>query len=50
MRYNVHFNLQFINRDMCGEIEHTVRKHIEWATIWYIIQDHSMNICKEVVK
>ena len=32
------------------EIKHTIRMHIEWATFWYITQDHSIDAGKEVVK
>ena len=35
---------------MYGKVKHTIRKHIEWATFWYINHDHSMNVCKDVVK
>ena len=35
---------------MYGKVKHTIRKHIEGATFWYITQDHSMNVCKDVVK
>ena len=33
-----------------GRIKHIIKKHIDWATIWYINQDHSMNVCKDVIK
>ena len=45
----VHFNLQFLNKSMYGKIKHGIRKHIEWATSWYIDQDHSTDVCKDVV-
>ena len=32
------------------EIKHTIRKNIEWATFWYINQDHGMHVCKYMVK
>ena len=35
---------------MYGKIKYTIRKYVEWATFWYINQDHSMNVCKDVVK
>ena len=44
----VHFNLQF-NPCMI-RVKHTTRKHIDWATFWYIHQNHSMNVCKDVAK
>ena len=28
---------------MCGKIKLVIRKNIEWATLWNIYQDHSMN-------
>ena len=35
---------------MYGKMKHTIRKHIEWVTVWNIDLDHSMNVCKDVVK
>ena len=46
----VHFNLQFLNKSMYGKIKHGIMKHIEWATSWYIDQDHSTDVRKEVAK
>ena len=43
------FNLQFINESMCGEIKYTNIKHIEWAIFWYINQDPSVNVSRDVV-
>ena len=42
--------MQPINKSMYGTVKHTIRKHIEWPTVWYMNQDHSMNVCKDVVK
>ena len=47
--------MRYITTSVCeqkhvGEIKHAIRKHVEWATFWSINKDHSMNVCKDVVK
>ena len=42
----IHFNLQFINKNMYGKIKHTIRKGTEWATFCYVNQDQSMNLAR----
>ena len=35
---------------MCGRVKYTIRKRIEWATFWYVNQDHTINVCKDVAE
>ena len=42
----LHFNLQFINKNMYGKIKHTIRMGTEWATFCYVNQDQSMNVAR----
>ena len=50
MPFEVHFNLEFINKNVHSMIKHTIREPFEWATFWYINRDHSMNVCRCVKK
>ncbi len=44
------FQLAVYKQEHAWEGKTFIRKHIEWPPFWHINQEHSVKVCKDVVK